>query len=58
MIITAYGMIIFQLVDWIGFDNSHLSVDRENGNDMLGFAFQAIPSRHEVPGKTLLADDN
>lgn len=55
MIITVYGLIVFHLVVWIGieiFMKSRKTVDRKYGVDMLGFAYPAIPSRHEVHGKT------
>ena len=54
MIITSYGLIIFQLVVWIGvaFSKSSEAAKRKYGKDMLGFAYQAIPTRHEVPRKT------
>lgn len=55
MIITAYGLIIFQLVVWIGieiFTKTRKLADRKYSEDMLGFAYSAIPTRHEVPGKT------
>ena len=54
MIITSYGLIIFQLVVWIGvtFSKSSEAAKMKYGKDMLGFAYQAIPTRHEVPRKT------
>ena len=54
MIITSYGLIVFRLVIWIGvtFSKSSEAADRKYGVDMLGFAYQAIPTRHEVPRKT------
>ena len=54
MIITSYGLIVFQLVVWIGviFSKSSEAAKRKYGVDMLGFAYQAIPTRHEVPRKT------
>ena len=54
MIITSYGLIVFQLVIWIGvtFSKSSEAADRKYGVDMLGFAYPAIPTRHEVPRKT------
>ena len=58
MIITTYGLIVFQLVLWfrIAFSKSSEAAYEKYGIDMLGFAYQAIPTRHEVPGKTLAAD--
>lgn len=57
MIITSYGLIVFQLVLWLGIAaaKSRKSAERY-GVDMLGFAYTAIPTRHEVPGKTLTTD--
>ncbi len=54
MIITSYGLIVFQLVVWIGvtFSKSSEAAKMKYGKDMLGFAYQAIPTRHEVPRKT------
>ena len=54
MIITSYGLIVFQLVVWIGviFSKSSEAAKRKYGVDMLGFAYPAIPTRHEVPRKT------
>ena len=54
MIITSYGLIVFQLVVWIGviFSKSRKSADEKYGVDMLGFAYPAIPTRHEVTRKT------
>ena len=51
MIITSYGLIVFQLVVWIGvtFSESSEAADRKYGVDMLGFAYPAIPTRHDVP---------
>lgn len=59
MIITAYGLIVFQLVIWIGdlFTKTSEAAKEKYGNDMLGFAYPAIPSRHEVPEKTLPVEE-
>ena len=53
MIITSYGLIVFQLVIWIGVKTakSRKSVDEKYGVDMLGFAYQAMPTRHDVSEK-------
>ena len=53
MIITSYGLIVFQLVVWIGviFSKSSEAAKMKYVKDMLGFAYQAIPTRHEVSGK-------
>ena len=47
MIITAYGLIVFHLVSWIGITKPAKTA--KYICDMLGFAYPAIPSRHEVP---------
>ena len=59
MIITSYGLIVFQLVVWIGvaFSKSSEAADEKYCNDMLGFAYPAIPTRHEVPRETLAVDN-
>ena len=53
MIITSYGLIVFQLAIWIGvtFSKSSEAAKRENGTDMLVFAYQAMPTRHDVSEK-------
>lgn len=58
MIITSYGLIIFQLVVWIGVvaAKSRKSGDEKYGKDMLGFAYPAIPTRHEVSEKLHLQE--
>ena len=50
MIITSYGLIVFQLVIWIGvtFSKSSEAAKRKYGKDLLGFAYPAIPTRHEA----------
>lgn len=56
MIITSYGLIVFQLVVWfkIAFiTKTRKAAKRKYGADMLGFAYPAIPTRHEVPRETL-----
>ena len=55
MIITEYGIIVFQLVIWIGViaEKSVKSV-LWRCIDMLGFSYNAIPTRHEVPQKPYL----
>ena len=54
MILTSYGLIVFQIVIWIGVVTAkpRKAEARKNGVDMFGFAYQAIPTRHEVPRKT------
>lgn len=55
MIITEYGIIVFQLVIWIGViaEKSVKSV-LWRCIYMLGFPYNAIPTRHEVPQKPYL----
>lgn len=55
MIITAYGLIIFHLVVWIGVRHEKQPWTATDCKDMFGFAYQAKPSRHEIPGKTFHA---
>lgn len=60
MIITSYGLIVFQLVPWIGiciFSMKRKTEDENYNIDMLGFAYPSIPSMHEVPRETLAVDD-
>ena len=55
MIITSYGLIVFQLVIRIGVCILSMKRNTEDENyniDMLGFAYPSIPSMHEVPRKT------
>ena len=54
MIITSYGLIVFQLVVWIGviFSKSSEAAKMKYGKYMLGFAYPDIQTRHEVPRKT------
>ena len=55
MIITSYGLIVFQLVIRIGVCILSMKRNTEDENyniDMLGFAYPSIPTRHEVPRKT------
>ena len=58
MIITSYGLIIFQLVVWIGvtFSKSSEAAKRKYGVDMLGFSYPAMPTRHEVSEKPHLCE--
>ena len=42
--------IIFQLTEWIAIVAERQRSDKKiNRNDMLGFSYHAIPTRHEVP---------
>lgn len=42
------GIIIFQLTEWIAIITKY-SEAVSDCNDMLGFSYLAIPTRHEVP---------
>ena len=56
MIITMYGIVVFQLVERIAIvEKSSTEVLRECGR-MLGFSYNAIPTRHEVPQKPYLQE--
>lgn len=56
MIITMYGIIVFQLVERIAIvKKSSAEVLRKCGC-MLGFSYNAIPTRHEVPRKPYLQE--
>ena len=50
MIITSYGLIIFQLVVCIGvtFSKSRKAAKRKYGVDMFGISYPAIPTMHEA----------
>lgn len=58
MIITSYGLIVFQLVIWIGVTTAKpgKAAGEKYGVDMLGFAYPAIPTRHEVSEKLHLRE--
>ena len=53
MIITAYGIIIFQLALWIGVVTKYSEAVYEESRDMLAFSYLAIPTRHEGPVKPI-----
>ncbi len=56
MIITMYGIVVFQLVERIAIvEKSSTEVLRKCGR-MLGFSYNAIPTRHEVPQKPYLQE--
>lgn len=57
MIIAICGIIVFQLVERIAIvKKSSTEVLRKCGR-MLGFSYNAIPTRHEVPRKPYLQED-
>lgn len=53
MIITAYGIIVFQLVLWIGIVSKSCEAVYEEIKNMLAFSYFAIPTRHEVSEKLI-----
>lgn len=57
MIITAYGIIIFQLVERIAIIEKSIKSVLGRCVDMLGFSYNAIPTRHEVPNGPYSQDD-
>ncbi len=57
MIITAYGIIVFQLVEWIAITEKSIKSVLWRCVDMLGFSYNAIPTRHEVPREPYLQED-
>lgn len=57
MIITIYGIIVFQLVERIAFIKKSLKKALMYGADKLGFAYPALRTRHDVPEKPYLQED-
>lgn len=53
MIITAYGIIVFQLALWIGIVSKSSEAVNEEIKDMLAFSYLAIPTRHEVTSEPI-----
>ena len=51
MIITLAGIIVFHLTERIAIDCRSPKGKYKSNElpDMLGFSYQAIPSRHEIP---------
>ena len=56
MIITMYGIIVFQLVERIAIVKKPLKKALMYGADMLGFSYSALRTRHEVPRKPYLQE--
>lgn len=48
MIITMYGIIVFQLVERIAIVKKSSTEVLKKCGRMLGFSYNAIPTRHEV----------
>ena len=58
-VFSCMGIIIFQLTEWIAIVAERQRSDKKiNQNDMLGFSYHAIPTRHEVPRVPYLHEDN
>lgn len=51
MIVTMYGIIVFQLVERIAIVKKSLKEVLMYGANMLGFSYLALRTRHEVPQK-------
>lgn len=58
MIITYFGIIVFQLVERIAIAEKSIKSVLGCCIDMLGFSYNAIPTRHEVPIKPYLQEGN
>ena len=48
MIITTYGIIVFQLVEQIAIVKKSIKAVLRKCSCVLGFSYNAIPTRHEV----------
>lgn len=57
MIITTYGIIVFQLLERIAIATKSSEAVLRRFLDMLVFAYKAIPTRHEVHGKPYLQEE-
>jgi len=51
MIITCFGIIVFQLAERIAITEKSIKAVLRRYIDMLGFSYNALPTRHEVHGK-------
>ena len=54
MIITIYGIIVFHLVERIAIVKKSIKMVLRKCSCMLGFSYNAIPTRHPVPEKPYL----
>lgn len=52
-----FQLIVFHLVEWIDFIKKSLKQALMYGADMLGFAYPALCTRHEVHGKPYLQEE-
>lgn len=57
MIITICGIIVFQLVERIVITEKSIKSVLRKCSRMLGFSYNALPTRHEVHGKPYLQED-
>lgn len=57
MIVTIFGIIVFHLVERIAIAEKSMKSVLGHCADMLGFSYNAIPSRHEVPRKPYLQEE-
>lgn len=57
MIITIFGIIVFQLVERIAIIKKSLKEALMYGADMLGFSYPALRTRHEVQRKPYLQEE-
>lgn len=57
MIVTIFGIIVFHLVERIAFIKKSLKQALMYGADMLGFAYPALRTRHEVHVKPYLQEE-
>lgn len=55
MVITTYGLVVFHLISWIGFDITKIFVAQYN-RGVFGIAYPAVLSRHEVLWQTMLVN--
>lgn len=53
MIITVSGIIVFQLVLWIGVISKSSKMVCEESKNMSAFSYLVIPTRHEVSEKPM-----
>ena len=53
-VVFGYAEIIFQLTGQIAIAEKSMKSVIRNGNDMFGFSYLAIPTRHEEPSKPYL----
>ncbi len=58
MIITYFGIIVFQLVERIAITEKSIKAVLRWCIDMLGFSYNALPTRHEVQSKPYLQEEN